>query len=565
MEGQTLGDGGRYRLERQLGQGAMGQVYLALDTRLEAHVVVKLLRPELLSHERVRARFRNEALIQAGIQHPNIVRATDLIEGDGVLALVIEYVPGADLEGVLRAAGGRLPLERAASLLDGVLAAVQTAHDAGVVHRDLKPANVLVDARSGVEVPKVTDFGIAKLLAASTGRTVFGTVMGTPAYMPKEQLQGRLDVDHRADVYAAGVILYQLLTGRLPFGQGEEVPARMMAGPPAPASMLVPSVPTSVDAVLARAMTLEPEQRTGSARELRQALRHALEQPAGSGAAWAGAASTPAASAPIQVDTSHAAPPPTTFEAPPQHLPTRPQRPSWPLPALLVAAVGIAAALAVVLTLSLIETPAAPVGAEQPAAPIALEESVPRTAVSAALDPCARTSPFEGGFRFHSLVTGSDTGRGHGVHGYYEMQGNRDGCELRLEFTKTGYAKKHFSPDKLQRGTALVRLDALADLAAIDALDVRIARLDGSAPVAMRVWLRASGSRLEGVWHYTGEAARSAGFRGVLLGHPGTRDPSPFDRATAATSRCDLLCLLSSFGDPLHAPGCSAHCAGDPR
>ena len=277
--GQTIGEGGRYELLQELGRGAMGQVYLAQDTRLQRRVVVKILADEYARHDGVRRRFVNEALIQANILHTNIVRALDAVEEEALLAIVMDYVDGPDLGTYLQQRGGRLTWAAAVALLDPVLDAVATAHAAGVVHRDLKPANVLVQAGPGGPVPRVADFGIAKILGddAGAGKTRAGAVLGTPHYMPPEQLRGLTDLDARADVYALGAILYQMVTGSLPHGdkttEYEVTHAVLSGNVPPPASSQNPALPAGVDGVIAHAMAPDREARFQSVTELRAAVQ----------------------------------------------------------------------------------------------------------------------------------------------------------------------------------------------------------------------------------------------------------------------------------------------------
>ena len=276
--GQQIGEGGRYELQQELGRGAMGQVYLGLDARLQRRVVVKILADEYARNEGVRRRFVNEALIQANILHPHIVRALDAVEDGPLLAIVMDYVDGPDLDAYLRQRGGRLTWPAAVALLEPVLDAVSTAHASGIVHRDLKPANLLIEATPGGPVPKVADFGIAKILGGDpgAGKTRAGAVMGTPHYMPPEQLRGLTDLDARADVYALGAILYQMVTGSLPYGDRTteyEVTHAVLSGDaPPPASQQNPTLPAGVDAFIARAMAGDRDQRFQTVAELRAAL-----------------------------------------------------------------------------------------------------------------------------------------------------------------------------------------------------------------------------------------------------------------------------------------------------
>ena len=215
--GQRAGLGGRYVLEHELGEGGMAVVWRAADTQLGgAPVVIKFLRPQLQERTRLRERFRNEAECQARLSHPNVVRTTDWIDDGEHLAMVMQFVDGPDLEELLARRGGRLDAREAWDLLEPVFDAIAEANRFGIVHRDLKPQNILVRFTGSRAMALVTDFGIAKMLSGTAaGQTVYGTVMGTPAYMAPEQAIGRVDLNQQVDVFALGVTLYRVLTGVL--------------------------------------------------------------------------------------------------------------------------------------------------------------------------------------------------------------------------------------------------------------------------------------------------------------------------------------------------------------
>ncbi len=214
MIGQALG---KYRVVEKLGEGGMGIVYRARDEGLNRNVAVKILPPGALTDEGSRKRFRKEALTLAKLNHPNIESLYDLDNKDGVDFLVMEYVPGATL--AERLAGGALPEKEVLTLGMQVAAALEEAHDQGVVHRDLKPGNIGVTPKGQV---KLLDFGLAKVLpqAAEVDITVSLTetpaMAGTLPYMPPELLRGE-PTDTRADIYALGVVLYEMTTGQRPF------------------------------------------------------------------------------------------------------------------------------------------------------------------------------------------------------------------------------------------------------------------------------------------------------------------------------------------------------------
>ena len=332
-----IGEHGRYRILRKLGEGGMAAVFLGHDDKLHGPVAIKVLSPEYARRDSVRRRFREEARQQSRLKHTNIVRALDWVESGDDLAIVVDLVDGPSLDELL-GVEGPLSLQRAANLMLPLIDAVAAAHAAGVVHRDLKPANVLVETTAtGAQVPRLTDFGIAKILgAAGDGRTISGAVMGTPAYMAPEQLRGQLDVDGRADIYSLGVMLYQLLTGRLPYGMGEEVPRRIAQGPPPPPpSHLAPGLSVAVDAVVERAMAIDREQRYPDVIELHRdldSLRAGRELAPGP---------TPRRAAPPTVLEEPSAPP-GRDDQPPLLL-----RPAWQSPVVLLG--GLVALLLLAL------------------------------------------------------------------------------------------------------------------------------------------------------------------------------------------------------------------------
>ena len=281
LSGRTVGDQGRYVVEQRLGSGAMGEVFTALDQRLRKRVVLKVMKPDWSSNPRVRERFRNEALIQANLEHPNVVRALDLVEEPNLLAIVMEFVDGDSLEQYLSRAGGPLPLDEVLSVLVPVMKAIEFAHSKGVVHRDLKPGNILLDQSIGEVAPRVADFGIAKLLdQAGSGMTREGAVLGTPTYMSPEQLKGLVDLDARTDVYALGVILHQMLSGQTPHSGASEYEAvhRVLGGERLPTICgRVDGLPRALDDVIARATEPDREQRYPSVAAFRDALSRATQ------------------------------------------------------------------------------------------------------------------------------------------------------------------------------------------------------------------------------------------------------------------------------------------------
>src|SRR6476661_8915889 len=204
----------RYRIERELGSGGMATVYLAHDLKHEREVAIKVLREDL-SASLGSGRFLREIRIAAQLQHPNILPLLDSGEADGFLYFVMPYIKGQSLRDRL-SREGELPVQEAVRLIAEVVDALTHAHEHGVVHRDIKPDNVMLSGRHAL----VADFGVAKAISEATGRntiTTMGVALGTPSYMSPEQATADPAIDHRADIYAVGVVAYELLSGRLPF------------------------------------------------------------------------------------------------------------------------------------------------------------------------------------------------------------------------------------------------------------------------------------------------------------------------------------------------------------
>lgn len=283
----------RYFLEKQLGKGAMGQVYLAKDKKFEARrVAVKTVRQDLLSSEDLQegeaiARFEREAQSAASIQHPNTVSVTDFGETpEGVFYLVMEYVEGETLHRLLRREG-TLSVPRAVKLLRQIADGVEAAHDAGILHRDLKPANIFIMSRGRTNDDgfiKVGDFGLAKIVH-QTATDIKSDVMpssrgiiGTPEFMAPEQMQPELGVDVRADIYALGTIAYLMLGGRTPFAGDlmQLVMQKIMHLPPA-LSTLRTDIPADVERVIMRSLETDPNKRQGTVMEWITDLEKAAE------------------------------------------------------------------------------------------------------------------------------------------------------------------------------------------------------------------------------------------------------------------------------------------------
>lgn len=259
---------GNYRVIARLGEGGMGTVYRATDTMLDRDVALKVLRPELARQAALVERFRAEAVALARLRHEHIAALYGLDRQGDELVMVMEYVSGETLEALL-AREGKMSWQQAVPVLRAVLAALGHAHVRGVVHRDIKPANVMVDGDGTV---KVMDFGIARLMGENR-QTRAGVAIGTPSYMAPEQLRGE-DVDGRTDLYAAGALLYELLTGRVAFQADSDYSLMMQQLHEAPAapSTITGGVPRALDAAVARAMAKKPAQRYPSATDFSRAL-----------------------------------------------------------------------------------------------------------------------------------------------------------------------------------------------------------------------------------------------------------------------------------------------------
>jgi len=260
---------GQYDVDAVIGEGGMGTVYRALDARFGRMVAVKVLHAQYQRDPEFVDRFKKEAVLQAQLTHPNIVSVIDFIADESALAMVLEYVNGPSLADLVRETGGPLTEGRALRLMIQVLGALHFAHERLVVHRDVKPANILVVTFDGQEVAKVLDFGIAKITGDDKGRTQAGAKMGTLGYMSPEQIQSPKDTDRRSDVYSAGVVLYELLTGRVPFDADTEyeMMRRIVKEPPQ-----LDGVSGRVGKILARALDKDPERRFQSAGLMRDAL-----------------------------------------------------------------------------------------------------------------------------------------------------------------------------------------------------------------------------------------------------------------------------------------------------
>ena len=310
----TLSEGAVFaghRIDSQVGRGGMGVVYKATDVRLDRVVALKCISPEFAQEEAFTARFMRESRLAASIDHPNVIPIYQSGEADGRLFVTMRWVDGTDLAGVLRREG-RLSPERAVGIIGQVAAALDAAHARGLVHRDVKPANILLER----DQVFLTDFGLSKHAQSDSNLTETGAVLGTVDYMSPEQVEGGI-VDGRSDVYALGCVLYQTLTGRVPFEKSSAMAklfAHVSETAPPPRD-----VPEPLAAAVARAMEKDPGRRFQSAGELAQAAADAI-----------GASLAP----------SRAASTKRTFRRAPR------RRANWVAAAAVAAAIGIAAAVA---------------------------------------------------------------------------------------------------------------------------------------------------------------------------------------------------------------------------
>src|SRR5437762_1843211 len=270
---------GRYNIERTLGKGAMGVVYEGIDPRLGRRVAIKTILKSHLDEDTAKEysmRFVREAQAVARLNHPNIVQVYDFGEESDIAYLVMEFIKGKELKTFFDA-NERFDLKEAVRIMGELCDALEFAHNAGIIHRDIKPANVMLDGQART---KLTDFGVARVQDSdktSVERTQAGTIVGTPAYMSPEQIRG-VNIDKRSDVFSAGIILYQFLTGEKPFtGSGAwTIAKKILQEEPAAPSSLNNAITPLFDAVVNKALAKTPEQRFQSARELGRALQLAL-------------------------------------------------------------------------------------------------------------------------------------------------------------------------------------------------------------------------------------------------------------------------------------------------
>ncbi len=260
----------RYQIIEELGKGGMGNVYRVLDKKLNEEVALKLIKPEISSDERTIERFSNELRLARKISHKNVGRVFELMEVDGIHFITMEYVAGEDLDSFIRRSG-QLTIGKALSIARQVCAGLEEAHRLGVVHRDLKPGNIMIDKMGEA---RIMDFGIARSLQ-TRGLTGTEVMIGTPAYMSPEQAGGE-DVDHRSDIYSLGIILYEMVTGRVPF-EGEtplSVCLKHKSEKPPDPRKMEPQIPESLSGLILKCLEKDKEKRYQNAGELLLALQN---------------------------------------------------------------------------------------------------------------------------------------------------------------------------------------------------------------------------------------------------------------------------------------------------
>ncbi|MBI5490201.1 MAG: serine/threonine protein kinase [Deltaproteobacteria bacterium] len=396
MQGRLLE--GKYRVSRLIGEGGMGAVYQAEHTLIGRPVAVKVLHGDFAKNPEVLERFRREARAATAIRHPNIIEVTDMgMTSEGQPFLVMELLEGAPLSSMI-GEGRTIPVARIADLLAQVLDALEAAHAKGIVHRDLKPDNVFV-VRVGnrPEFVKLLDFGISKMTDPAAGglsMTRTGSVMGTPNYMAPEQAMGRKDCDHRVDLWAVGVMLYEALTGRLPYqgdNYNELLTAILMTTPPAPRAVNA-AIDPALERVVLRALAKDREQRYQLPAEFKNELNVAARG-AGSAAVFAPAA---ASETPPPQPVRPATLTPGGYDSPIPEAPGAARKSPW----ALYAGAGAVALAGIVVALVLLSgkssAPSSTEDGRTTPAPHAVPAAAPDAATAPILPEAARPDAGQG-------------------------------------------------------------------------------------------------------------------------------------------------------------------------
>lgn len=279
LTGHTLG---QYTVTARLGRGGMADVYKAYHPKLEVYRALKVIRPEFVTASDFRERFQKEAQSVASLRHPNIVQIHDFGEQDDAYYMVMEFVEGQDLKRIVKAEGKLRPIKRCLQLIDQVADALHYAHSRGLIHRDIKPENIMINEEG---LPILMDFGIAKLLTANTQLTQTGMGIGTPAYMAPEQAKALPEIGPAADIYSLSVVLYEMLTGQVPFSADTPMAVMLKAiNDPTPMPRQFSSdISESLQQVLLKGMAKDAENRYETARQFQRALREVMEEEPGAG------------------------------------------------------------------------------------------------------------------------------------------------------------------------------------------------------------------------------------------------------------------------------------------
>ena len=276
--GQVVED--KYRIEALIGRGGMGAVFRAVNERIRKPVALKILYRGWDRGSESERRFLREARVASSLGHPNIVEVFDLGHlDDGKPFQVMELLEGQSLAQRIQSEGA-LSEEEALDIAEQILSALEAAHERGVIHRDLKPENVFLVERRGVTVAKLLDFGVSKMIEDQTlSITVTGVVVGTPYYLSPEQARGERDIDHRVDLWAMGVLLYECLTGVLPFNADnyEQLLRKILTSRPLAPSRFQPRINPSVEATVMRALSADRNERPRSAAAMLEMIRRAKE------------------------------------------------------------------------------------------------------------------------------------------------------------------------------------------------------------------------------------------------------------------------------------------------
>ncbi|HKY04607.1 MAG TPA: protein kinase, partial [Blastocatellia bacterium] len=274
MIGQVVGT---YRITEKIGEGGMGSVFKGIDMMLEREVAIKMLRPELSSQPHVVERFRTEAVTLAKLNHPNIATLYSFLRQGDDFFMVMEFVRGETLDSVIRKQGA-MSIERAIAMFCQALEGIEHAHRLGIIHRDIKPANMMLTDTGTI---KVMDFGIARVLGTSR-LTRQGSIVGTVEYMSPEQVRGE-ETDARSDIYSLGILLYEMLTGRVPFQSDSEfalMKAQIEDAPTPPRSFAM-HIPVVIEQAIMRSLAKKAEMRYQTAAEFRAVLLQGIGAVAG--------------------------------------------------------------------------------------------------------------------------------------------------------------------------------------------------------------------------------------------------------------------------------------------